>query len=252
MSGSHDIAADLRRRIDAGEFPPGSRLPTNADLMAEHGVSKATVTKAIGELVNDGLAFTAKRGGTRVRHRAQVQLSLTRYSRTRTPGGRRGPWETATAEGGMDGIMRLVQVKPVEASEELATLLEVAPGDALIYRVCHAIIRPDDLVQLQHTWYPRHLAEAAGIDNPHKTEAEVYHRLAAAGHRQATASETVAVRPPTTDESPLLRVGGRVPLITLERVTRDQGGRPIEVLRTVAAADRIKLTYDDLPLPSSL
>ncbi|MGV0101390.1 GntR family transcriptional regulator [Streptomyces californicus] len=248
MSSSGDIAAALRHSIDSGAFPPGSQLPTNAALMAAHGVSKATITKAISELVDEGMVFTAKKGGTRVRHRSQVQLPLSRYSRAMAPGGTRGPWETATHEAGLDGVMQLVHVEPVEAPADLVTLLELAPGDSLIYRLRHAIIRPDDLVQLQHAWYPRDIAESAGIDTAEKIEGGVYRKLAAAGHRRATASEEIAVRMPTADESALLRIGGRVSVITLQRVTKDASGRPIEVLRAIAAADRLKFTYDDLPL----
>ncbi|GGZ29771.1 GntR family transcriptional regulator [Streptomyces nitrosporeus] len=251
MSSSGDIAADLRRRISAGEYPPGSKLPTNQDLMSAHGVSKATVTKATSELAEEGLVYTAKRGGTRVRHRTQVRLPLSRYSRALAPGGTRGPWETATAEVGVDGHMQLVQVEPVEAPSDLAALLELAPGDSLIYRLRHAIIRPDDLVQLQHAWYPRDIAEAAGIDTTEKIAGGIYRKLAATGHQRATASETVAVRTPTADEAALLRVGGRVSVITLERITKDVAGRPIEVLRAIAAADRVAFTYDDLPLLSA-
>ncbi|MFC8539116.1 GntR family transcriptional regulator [Streptomyces sp. NPDC057249] len=248
MSSSGDIAADLRRRIGAGEYEPGSKLPTNQDLMTAHGVSKATVTKAISELAEEGLVYTAKRGGTRVRHRAPVRLPLSRYSRALAPGGMRGPWETATAEAGVDGVMQLVHVEPVEAPEDLAALLKLAPGESLVYRLRHAVIRPDDLVQVQHAWYPRDIAEAAGIDSTEKIEGGIYRRLAAAGHRRARASETVAVRIPSADEAALLRVGGRVSVITLERITKDEAGRPIEVLRAIAAADRVAYTYDDLPL----
>ncbi|ORT53474.1 GntR family transcriptional regulator [Streptomyces sp. CB03238] len=248
MTSSGGIAADLRHRINTGELPPGSKLPTNAELMATHGVSKATITNAIRELVDEGLVFTAKKGGTRVRHRAPVTLPLSRYRRALAPGGTRGPWETATAEAGLDGYMQLVLVEPVEAPDDLAVLLELAPGDSLIYRLRHAMIRPDDTVQLQHAWYPRDIAEAAGIDTAEKIEGGIYRQLAAAGYRRATASETVAVRMPTAEEAAQLRVGGRVSVITLERITKDANGRPVEVLRAVAPADRLKFTYDDLPL----
>ncbi|MFI9019482.1 GntR family transcriptional regulator [Streptomyces griseus] len=248
MTSSGDIAANLRDRIDAGTYPPGSQLPTNADLMAAHGVSKATITKAISELVDQGLVYTAKKGGTRVRHRSPVTLPLSRYRSALTPGGTRGPWETATAEAGLDGHMELIAVDTVEAPADLATLLKLTPGDSLIYRLRHAIIRPDDLVQIQSAWYPSHIAVAAGISTTAKIEGGIYRRLAEAGHRRATASETVSVRMPTPDEAAQLRVGGRVSVLTVERVTRDTHGTPLEVLRAVAAADRIQLTYDDLPL----
>ncbi|MFC7979863.1 UTRA domain-containing protein [Streptomyces cinereoruber] len=76
----------------------------------------------------------------------------------------------------------------------------------------------------------------------------VYGALIAAGHTPTTASETVSARPPTEKEATDLGIGGRVAVITVERVTKDHTGRPIEVLRAVAPADRLRFVYDDLPL----
>jgi GntR family transcriptional regulator len=45
-----------------------------------------------------------------------------------------------------------------------------------------------------------------------------------------------------------MRLGPGVPVVTVERVTRDQDGLPVELLRVVAAGDRTELVYDDLPL----
>jgi GntR family transcriptional regulator len=48
----------------------------------------------------------------------------------------------------------------------------------------------------------------------------------------------------------VLRVGGKLAVITVERITKDADGRPLEVLRTAGPADRIQLSYEDLPLVS--
>lgn len=248
MTSSGNLAADLRRRIDAGEYPPGSRLPTNAELMAAHNVSKATVTKAISELADAGLVVTAKKGGTRVRHRSRIAIPLSRYRSVLAPGGTKGPWETATAAQGLDGHMELIAVERVPADASVAGLLGLAADNDVVYRLRHATIRPDDVVQLQHAWYPLALAEAAGLDSTGKIEGGIYGALTAAGHRPAMASETVAVRMPTEEEAATLRVGGRVSVLTVERVTRDEAGHPLEVLRAVAASDRLQLSYDGLPL----
>ncbi len=49
------VADDLRSRIKAGEFPPGSKLPSRSDLCAEHGVSGITVARAMLILKFEGL-----------------------------------------------------------------------------------------------------------------------------------------------------------------------------------------------------
>ncbi|MGW6865880.1 GntR family transcriptional regulator [Streptomyces sp. NPDC054901] len=248
MTSSGDLSADLRRRIHAGEFSVGGKLPTNAELMAAHGVSKATVTKAIAALADEGLVFSSKRAGTVVRSQTPVQIPLSRYGQVLAPGGTRGPWETATAAQGLDGHMELVSVEQVEADTETAALLNLSEGDALVYRVRHALIRPADVVQLQHAWYPATLAEQAGLDSTGKITGGVYGALTAAGHRPATASETVSARMPTEAEAAQLRIGGRVAVLALTRLTRDATGQPLEVLRAIAPADRLQLSYDDLPL----
>lgn len=55
---SERLAADLRRRIDAGEFAPGDALPTVNELSESYGVSRATVAKAMRALVAEGRVVT--------------------------------------------------------------------------------------------------------------------------------------------------------------------------------------------------
>lgn len=58
------VAADLRRRVEAGEWPPGAPLPSLSALSIEYGVSQSTARKAIGSLVDAGLAETVPGWGT--------------------------------------------------------------------------------------------------------------------------------------------------------------------------------------------
>lgn len=48
------LAAILRRQIDSGESAPGSRLPTEHELAARYGISRATVRHALGALAAEG------------------------------------------------------------------------------------------------------------------------------------------------------------------------------------------------------
>jgi DNA-binding GntR family transcriptional regulator len=61
------IAEDLRTQITSGEYPPGSRLPTKAELMAQYHVAVNTVERAIEELRQAGLVATAQGAGMFVR-----------------------------------------------------------------------------------------------------------------------------------------------------------------------------------------
>jgi GntR family transcriptional regulator len=48
------VAEDLRRRIRSGEFPPGSKLPTGAELREEYKYSSIVINRAIWILNRDG------------------------------------------------------------------------------------------------------------------------------------------------------------------------------------------------------
>ena len=61
---SERVTADLRRRIDAGEWRPGEALPSVTDLSAAYRVSRATVSKALRVLVDEGKLVTRARWGT--------------------------------------------------------------------------------------------------------------------------------------------------------------------------------------------
>jgi len=52
------IADDLRTQIEAGELPPGARLPTEQQLIRRYGVARETVRKGFELLRNDALITT--------------------------------------------------------------------------------------------------------------------------------------------------------------------------------------------------
>ena len=54
----------LKSRIAAQEYTPGSKLPSEADLMKQFGVSRITVRTAINELVEDGVLERSQGKGT--------------------------------------------------------------------------------------------------------------------------------------------------------------------------------------------
>lgn len=58
------IFESLRESIVAGEYGPGARLPSEADLVRRFGVSRMTIVKAIKELQNQGLVVRRMGSGT--------------------------------------------------------------------------------------------------------------------------------------------------------------------------------------------
>ena len=62
------IASDIERRIASGEWSPGFRIPTEAELMAEYGCARMTVSRAVSDLSARGLVVRRRRAGTVVAH----------------------------------------------------------------------------------------------------------------------------------------------------------------------------------------
>ena len=64
MPRYRDIYADLRRRIAAGEWAVGDRLPDLPALMEHYEVSLNTVRRATGDLRNEGVLRISQGDGT--------------------------------------------------------------------------------------------------------------------------------------------------------------------------------------------
>ena len=64
LSPHRQIAAWLRKRIEAGEFPPGKRLPSENDIQQLTGVAATTVRRAIALLREQGIVYTVPGRGT--------------------------------------------------------------------------------------------------------------------------------------------------------------------------------------------
>jgi GntR family transcriptional regulator len=60
------IAAIVRRRIESGQYPPDTRIPTESELMEEFEVARTTARRAVGVLRDEGLIYTVPQRGSYV------------------------------------------------------------------------------------------------------------------------------------------------------------------------------------------
>ena len=97
------LTEDLRKRITEGSFALGEKLPSEIELAAQFGVSRATLRRALSELEAEGLLARRRRVGTvvvsdrpgqsfRMAMRSYSEImSLTRMSRLQILGSRHVP-----------------------------------------------------------------------------------------------------------------------------------------------------------------
>ena len=115
-SKSASIVEVVSRRIEAGEYAPGQRLPSNAQLCTEFGVSSMTVRRAVVALKERGLVSSTRGKGTFVR-------SLDIGNADFRLGSVDGDW----LDGSTD--MRLLSLTMAQADEKTAARLGVPLGE---------------------------------------------------------------------------------------------------------------------------
>jgi DNA-binding GntR family transcriptional regulator len=58
------VLADLRRRIESGEWASGDQLPPITELASDYGVAQRTVSRAMAALESEGLIRRVPSWGT--------------------------------------------------------------------------------------------------------------------------------------------------------------------------------------------
>jgi len=65
------MVSALRRRIESGVWPPGTKIPSLEELAEEFGVARATARQAVSALESDGLIWRKQGKGTFVNENIQ-------------------------------------------------------------------------------------------------------------------------------------------------------------------------------------
>lgn len=237
------IAALLRERIVSGALRPGDRLPTEAQLMDLHDVSRNTVRLATGLLVNEGLVerIAGRSGGMLVRD----QLTLT-YHASRaemTP----GHWPESDAWFGE------VHAQGYEPSQDFSVSIEALPAeiaerlgveadtDAAVRRCVRKVNgKPSSL---QDTWYPMDLCQQVPeLLSPRDIEQGTTRLLAERGWPQPAVEDDLSAAMPTPEQVRLLALQPGTPVLQFVR-TGFSPDRPVRVSVTVFAGAQNRVMY---------
>ncbi|RSD21760.1 GntR family transcriptional regulator [Amycolatopsis eburnea] len=236
------VAADLRRKIDAGEYAPGAKLPSERELIETYGVSRPTVREAVNLLRSEGVVDVEHGRGVFVRPPSNIH----RLARARLSRDARGRNEGAfLAEAKATGFSASsnVKVRFERADERAAEFLRLDVGTELTVR--DRVMRADGLVaQLAVSRLPRELTRGTAIEKVATGDGGTYARLEEAGHVIGSFAEHVGARMPTPDEVTLLQLAVGVPVLTITRVAYGTEGRPLEMNDIVLPASLYQLSYE--------
>ncbi|MBB4704039.1 GntR family transcriptional regulator [Sphaerisporangium siamense] len=222
------VERSLRRRIDAGEWRAGEKLPTEGELGKVYGVSRVTVRQALARLVDRGALVREQGRGTFVR-----DTSLTAGARGVT---------SFSAElrglGHTSGARVLEQVVVTAAESDLPPEMGVEPRDPLL-RLRRLRTDGSRPVGVQTALLP--IGRFPGLADVDFTDRSLYETLRENfGVIPREAIETFTVGGVLGEDAPTLGVAPGAHAFYVERLTFDAAG-PFEYVRSVMRGDRYRV-----------
>ncbi|MBV9383860.1 MAG: GntR family transcriptional regulator [Streptosporangiaceae bacterium] len=220
------IAENLKQAISDGILKPGERLDNELDLTQQLGVSRPTVRQAVQRLVDQGLVIRRRGLGTVVvapRILRSVALSSL--------------YDDLAATGRHPATTVLAAAR-IEADDELAAILSLSPGDALL-SVERLRLADGTPLALMRNYLPAGLFEGWGI-RPDETleKTGLYELLRGHGVHLQAGEQVIGARKATPHEAKLLQAPRGATVLTMTRTTFDQVGKPVEHGSHAYLADR--------------
>ncbi|MEV4513456.1 GntR family transcriptional regulator [Dactylosporangium sp. NPDC049525] len=203
----------------------GALLPPERDLAARFRVARSTVRQAISELVIEGrLAAQRGRGTFVARPKLIHPLSLASYT------------ESLRAMG-YEPSRTVVAVEEARADDELAAALEIEPG-APVIRLERVLLADGDPLGLEITELPaeRYPTLLDVLDPSGSLYRCMQDEL---GVVWAEATERIETALASPREALLLQTNPALPMLLMQRISRDPSGTPIERVRSLYRGDRI-------------
>lgn len=209
----------LRQAIDAGTWASAAALPAERQLAQELGISRITVRKAIGALVEEGLLVRRAGAGNFINARVEKNFAkLSSFSedmraRGRTP---RSEWLKRS-----EGLVR----------PEEALRLRLSPGTP-VYRF-HRIRYADEVPMCIEyaTIAAFALASLDAVDD------SMYEALAASGQRPVRALQRLSALLVDAEQARLLQVREGDAGLCVERLGFAGDGRAVEFCRSIFRGD---------------
>jgi DNA-binding GntR family transcriptional regulator len=209
------VARHLEDAIRDGHLVAGDRLDGEIGLAESLGVSRATMRKAIDELVRQGLLVR--------RHGAGTQVLPSRSDRA---GGVEGLYdELKRADRTPTTDVLALEVR--EADESIAEEFGIAQGEDVVY--LERVRKADDVpVAIMRNWLPANLVD---LDANDLQTHGLYEILRKGGVRMRMAHQSIGAEAADSNTARLLGIKKGSPMLTIQTTTYADSGKPVDVGR---------------------
>lgn len=222
------LLADLRRRLDDGEF--AAAFPGELALVAEYSVSRHTVREAVRRLREEGTVVAGRGRAPRLAGPVEIRQPL---------GALYSLFSSVEAAGlSQRSVVRTLEVR---ADGVIAARMGLEESTPLVYleRLRMAGTAP---LAVDRVWLPERLA--APLLDVDFTHTALYRELAqTCGVALSGGREDIRAVVPTPEERRLLAVDESVAAFAIERLGLS-GGRAVEWRHTLVRGDRFTVTAD--------
>lgn len=224
----HQLAQQLRARLDDGTLAVGDVLPAEHQIAAALRVSRSTVRQALASLVQEGRLERKRNRGTVVTAPPLRQSLAGFYSFAHT-----------MAERGVHQHSRVLSRALQAAPGDVGALL--GGGDSAVVYIERLRYAGESPLLLEQCWFEREAGD--GLFAADLTTASLYDVLAMHGVVIARATETIKPVVLRAHEASLLTVEAGDAAFFVERISFS-GGRAIEVRRSLIRGDRYLYSVD--------
>jgi GntR family transcriptional regulator len=223
------LAQTLQGRIEDGTYAPGTRVPSENQLVQAFGMSRPTVVRALELLKRDGWLESRQGYGTIVRGRPAVVEKRDR----------RGTEALTRDESRASG--RLVEVGRVPVPARVASVLGLPKRAKVLVR--RFLVEEDgEPVELVSSYFPAGLIEGTDLESATPLSGGTRAHLEARKKlRFDHVTERVSARLPERGEAELLEVPDGVPVLSVLVVACDASGQALQVSDVLLPADRQEL-----------
>ena len=223
------LEAQIAAGIANGDFPVGSRLPTEDDLIKRFKVSRTTVRKAIQNLAGRALVEIRRGTGTFVMQ-PRITQELTELT---------GFVEDMQALG-HDPTARLIDRTVVVANDEVARHLALAAGTRVM-RIRRVRLANRVAMSLDETYLPLEIGEKIVT---HDLEVEPIFTLLEQRYGIALVDAEYRLEAASANQevAAALNIDAGSPIFLIERTSYSAGGAPIDYEKLHYRGDLIRFT----------
>lgn len=235
------IAADIRDRIEAGQWQPGSKLPTLDELAQLLGANRNTIHRAVEVLETEGYVWATQGSGITVRYGTMRRRRPRGNLVKRNAQALGYSFPSASSQ---EVWMRHGEADNSPASLDdprIAKFLGVEPGTVVPrrFRITGPVSEPP--FQINISWIHPRVADIVADVDANPAAGEWLYRIEQAGHWPITWVEFHRARMPSKEEARLLEIPTSLPVLEIVRQGTSGGdGRPVEVTEYILASDRVE------------